>query len=79
MKIANSVFERVEVFICLGTTLTNQNSIQVEIKSRLKSGNACYHLVQNLLPSSVLSGDLNIKIHSTIFLPVVCMGVKLGH
>jgi len=32
----------------LGTTLTYQNSIQEEIKSRLKSGNACYHLVQNL-------------------------------
>ena len=26
----------------LGTTLTNQNSIQEEIKSSLKSGNACY-------------------------------------
>jgi hypothetical protein len=62
-----------------GNNLNKSNSIQVEIKSRLKSGNACYHLVQNLLPSSVLSGDLKIKIHSTIFLPVVCVGVKLGH
>jgi len=31
----------------LGTILTNKNSIQEEIKSRLKSGNACYHMVQN--------------------------------
>jgi len=30
----------------LGTTFANQNSIQEEIKSRLQSGNACYHLVQ---------------------------------
>jgi len=29
----------------LGTTLKNQNSIAEEIKSRLKSGNACYHSV----------------------------------
>jgi hypothetical protein len=43
MKIDNSVFERVEEFKYLGTTLTNQNSLQEEIKSRLKSGNACYH------------------------------------
>ena len=45
----NNSLERVEEFKYLGTTLTNQNSIQEEIKSRLKSGNACYHLVQHLL------------------------------
>ena len=48
IKIDNSSFERVEEFKYLGTTLTNQNSIQEEIKSSLKSGNACYHSVQNL-------------------------------
>jgi hypothetical protein len=36
MKIDNSSIERVEEFKYLGTTLTNQNSIQTEIKSRLK-------------------------------------------
>jgi len=40
----------VKEFKCLGTTLTNQNSIQEKIKSRLKSGHACYHSVQNLFP-----------------------------
>jgi hypothetical protein len=44
-----------EEFKYLGTSLTNQNSIQKEIKSRLKSGSACYHSVQNLLSSSLLS------------------------
>ena len=43
VKIDNSSFERVEEFNYLGITLTNQNSIQEEIKSRLKSGNVCYH------------------------------------
>jgi len=55
IKTDNSSFERVDEFKHLGTTLTNQNSIQEKIKSRLKSGNACYHLVQNLLSSSLLS------------------------
>ena len=55
----------------LGTTLTNQNSIQEEIKSRLKLGNACYYSVQNLLSSSLLSKNLKIKIYRTIILPVV--------
>jgi len=49
IKIDNSFFERVEQFKYLGTTLTNQNSIHEEIKSRLKSQNACYHSVQNLV------------------------------
>jgi len=48
IKTDNSSFERVEEFKYLGTNLTNQNSIQEKIKSRLKPGNACYHLVQNL-------------------------------
>ena len=52
IKIDSSSFERMEGFKYLGTTLTYQNSIQEVIKSRLKSGNACYHLVQNLLSSS---------------------------
>ena len=54
MKVDNSSIERVEEFKYLGTTLTNQNSIQEEIKSRLKLGNACYHSVQKRLSSSLL-------------------------
>ena len=61
MKTDNSSIERVEEFKYLGTTLTNENSIQKEINSRLKLGNACYYSVQNLLPSSLLSKNLKIK------------------
>jgi hypothetical protein len=42
IKIDNSHFERVEEFKYLGTNLTDQNSIQEEVKSRLKSGNSCF-------------------------------------
>jgi len=64
-----------EVFKHLGT-LTNQNSIPEETKSRLRSGNACYHSVQNLSSSRLLSKKLRIKIYSTIILPVVLYGCE---
>ena len=74
VKNDNNSFERVEEFICLGTTLTDQNSIQEEIKSRLKSWNACYHSLQNTLSSSVLPKNLKIKVHKTIILPLLLYG-----
>jgi len=49
IKIDNGSFQTAEEVKYLGTALTNQNFIQEEINSRLKSGNACYYSVQNLL------------------------------
>jgi hypothetical protein len=66
----------VEEFKYLGTTLTDQNSIQEEIESRLKLGNACYHSVQNLLSSRLLSKNLKIKVYRNIILPVVLYGCE---
>ena len=43
VRINNSIFERVEKFKYLGTSLTHQNSIPEEIKSRMRLGNGCYH------------------------------------
>jgi hypothetical protein len=76
VRIDNSTFESVEEFKYLGTTLTNQNSILEEIKSRLRSGNACYHSVQILLSSRLLSTNLKIKLYRTKILPVVLYGCE---
>jgi hypothetical protein len=59
-----------------GTTVTNQNLIQEEIKRRFNSANACYHSVQNLLSSCLLSRNLKIRIYKTIILPVVLYGCE---
>jgi hypothetical protein len=62
IRIANRSFENVSQFRYLGTIVTNQNLIQEEIKERLNSGNACYHSVQTLLSSRLLSKNLKIRI-----------------
>jgi hypothetical protein len=67
----------VEQFKYLGTTLKKRNSIHEEIKSRLKSGNACFHSVQNLLSSRLLSKNVKSKVHRTIILPVVLYGCEI--
>jgi hypothetical protein len=60
----------------LGTTITNQNLIQEEIKRRMNSGNACYHSVQNLLSFRLLSKNLKVRAYKTIILPVVKYGCE---
>jgi len=74
--IDDNSFEMMEELKYLGTTLTFQNFIQEDIKSRLNSGNACYHSVQNHLSSSFLCKNLKNKVYKNIILPVVLYECK---
>ena len=76
IKIDNNSFESVEDFRYLVTTVTEQNFIQENIKSRMKRGNAYYHSVLNLLFSSLLPKNIKVKIHRTIILSVVLDGCE---
>jgi len=62
----------------MGTTLTNQNYIQEEIKRKPKTESACYHSMQNLMSSILLPKNINSKIYRPIVCLLFCMGVKLG-
>jgi hypothetical protein len=75
-KADNRSFEMVEWFKYVRTTLVSQNSVQEEIISRWKSGNACYHSVQNFLSCNLLSKNIKIKTYRTIILPVVLYGCE---
>jgi hypothetical protein len=68
--------ENVAQFRYLGTTITNRNLIQGEIKRRLNSGNAFYHSVQNLMSSRLLPKNIKIRICKIIILPVVLYGYE---
>jgi hypothetical protein len=63
IKTANRCLENVAQFRYFGVTVTNQNLIQEEIKRRLSSGNACYHSVQKLLSSHLLSQYVKIRLY----------------
>jgi sorting nexin-29 len=76
IKILNRSFEDVAKFRYLGTTPADKNFVHEEIKSRLNSGNACYHSVQSLLSSRLLSRNVKVKIYKTIILPVVLYGCE---
>jgi hypothetical protein len=67
IKIANRSFENVAQFKYFEKTVRNKNFIQKEIKRRLNMGNACYHLVQNLLFSHMPSRNIQIRIHDHNF------------
>jgi hypothetical protein len=69
-------YERPQQFRCLEITLRSQNSFRGEIKSRLKSGIACCHSVQDLLSYSFLSKNIRIEMYRNIILPVVLCGCE---
>jgi hypothetical protein len=66
IKTGDRSFENVAQFKYLGRTVTNKNLIGEEIKRRLNSGNPCYHSVQNLLTSRLLSKNVKIRIYRSI-------------
>jgi hypothetical protein len=76
IKIAESSFELVAKFKYLGPPLTDQNCMHEEIKSRLNSWNACYHSVQSLLSSRLVSRNFKVKTYKTIILSVVLYGCE---
>jgi hypothetical protein len=61
-----------------GKILKNQNYFKVKMESKLKSGNAFYHSVQNLLSYSLLLKNMKLKIYKIIIACFFFMCVKLG-
>jgi hypothetical protein len=75
-KRANRSLVSVVQFKYLGITVTNQTLIHEEIKERLNSVSACYHSVQNLLSSHLMSDSVRIRIYKIIILYLVLYGCE---
>jgi hypothetical protein len=76
IKIVKRSFESVVKIKYLGTTLTDQNCMQKQIKNRLNSMSACYYSVYSLFSSRLQSSNVQVKMYKTIILPVVLYGCK---
>jgi hypothetical protein len=57
-------------------SITDQNDIDYEIKSRLNSGNVCHYSVKNLFSSRLISKNLKIKMYKTVILPIILYGCE---
>jgi hypothetical protein len=75
-RLTDRCSQNVAQFRYLGTTITDENLIQEDIKKRLNSGNACYNSVQKRSSSRLVSKNINVKVYKTVILPVVLYGCE---
>jgi hypothetical protein len=62
-KVRILVRKKFQIFV---KTVIKQKYISKEIKTRLNSRNACYHLIQNILSSHLQSKNLKVKIYKNL-------------
>jgi sorting nexin-29 len=69
-------YEGVTEFIYLGTLISNDNSVQKEIKGCILVGNRTYFAAISLFRNRLLSRATKIGLYETLIRPVVTYGAE---
>jgi hypothetical protein len=69
-------FEKITQFKYLGTSVTYDNDLSVEINNRIISANRSYYGLKKQLKSHLLSTQTKIKLYKTLVRPVLMYGCE---
>jgi len=69
-------YEGVAEFIYVGTLISNDNSVEKEIKRRILAGNSTYFAAISLFRSRFLSRSTKIILYKTLIRPIVSYGAE---
>jgi hypothetical protein len=76
LNINNRNFKRTRQFKYLGSILSERNEIEIEIGTRIQSGNKCLYGLAKLLGSRSLSRELKLQLYITLIRPVITYGAE---
>lgn len=68
--------DKVAKFKYLGSTITDKNEMDEEIKERLGAGNRCYYSLIDLFKGKRISKTTKLRIYNSIIKPVVTYGCQ---
>jgi len=74
MEIDHHKFKRASHFKYLGSIITQDNDLKMEMDTRILMGNRCYFGLRSMFSSKILSTKLKIQVYMTLIRPVVLYG-----
>jgi len=76
LKVKHMTFERVNSFVYLGSLITADNNISVEINNRITLANRSYFGLMNLLKAKNMSRKHKVTVYKTLIKPVLVYGAE---
>jgi hypothetical protein len=74
MEIDHHKFKRASHFKYLGSIITKDSDLKMEVDTRIQMENKCFFGLGNMFSSKILSAKLKIQLYMTLIRPVVLYG-----